>query len=430
MNRRQFLNYSVGAAAGVGLGGMLKAAGQSLKTVRIGVIGTGGRGIGMLKGLLHNEGVKVPAVCDIRESAAELAVKVVQKRIGTTPEKYTRGEYDYRRLLERDDIDAVMICTPINWHAGMAIDAMKAGKDAASEVVLSPYNDKNWEVVRTKERTGRHFMMLENYCYMRNNMMIYKMSRQGLFGRVYYGECAYIHNCKSLRFTGDGKLTWRGELNRDTYGNAYPTHALGPIAKCFGLNDGDRITECVTMGTRGEVLKEYAAEKFGKDSEAAQIDYKMNEMTTCLLKLASGGMISLFYDSNSCGPADCFYLVQGSKARYNSRYNGIAVGEVHHWSKMDEYRDKYEHPYWARDGKKAQASGHGGGDFFVLRDFVEMVRQGREPWIDVYDAASWSSICQCSRESLDLGSRAVEVPDFTSGRWKDKNWRSGNMKPA
>ena len=78
---------------------------------------------------------------------------------------------------------------------------------------------------------------------------------------------------------------------------------------------------------------------------------------------------------------------------------------------------------WKRDGAAAEKAGHLGGDFFVLREFVDMIRRDREPWIDVYDAASWSAITHCSSESIRRGSSPVQIPDFTKGRWKDPNWR-------
>jgi hypothetical protein len=56
-----------------------------------------------------------------------------------------------------------------------------------------------------------------------------------------------------------------------------------------------------------------------------------------------------------------------------------------------------------------------------------MVRHDREPWIDVYDAASWSAIFECMRRSLDHQNAAIEIPDFTGGRWKDSNWRKGRL---
>ena len=65
-------------------------------------------------------------------------------------------------------------------------------------------------------------------------LMVRKMAEEGLFGDITYAECGYVHDCRSLAFDGEGKLTWRGEMARDHAGNLYPTHDLGPIAKCIG----------------------------------------------------------------------------------------------------------------------------------------------------------------------------------------------------
>lgn len=81
-------------------------------------------------------------------------------------------------------------------------------------------------------------------------------------------------------------------------------------------------------------------------------------------------------------------------------------------------------------GAAAAKAGHGGGDYFVLRDFAEMVRTDREPWADVYDGASWSVVYHCSRESIDRQGASVEVPDFTNGRWKAATWRQDHDRPA
>jgi hypothetical protein len=62
-----------------------------------------------------------------------------------------------------------------------------------------------------------------------------------------------------------------------------------------------------------------------------------------------------------------------------------------------------------------------------MYDFVKMVREDKEPWIDVYDAASWSSLIFCSKLSLDRNGARVPMPDFTEGQWKSSNWRSERM---
>lgn len=177
-------------------------------------------------------------------------------------------------MLERDDFDAVLIATPVKWHAPMSIDAMKAGKHVGSEVPASDVLEELWELVRTKVKTGKHYMLLENYIYSSWSMLVYNMAQKGLFGDIYYGEGAYIHDCKNLLFGGkEGILTWRGEKTRDCWGQSYSTHALGPVSKWMGINDGDRLEYMTTMMNKPRALQEYVAKKFGTDSKQAKIDF-------------------------------------------------------------------------------------------------------------------------------------------------------------
>jgi hypothetical protein len=69
----------------------------------------------------------------------------------------------------------------------------------------------------------------------------------------------------------------------------------------------------------------------------------------------------------------------------------------------------------------------GGIDYHCISDFVKMLREDREPWIDVYDAAARSSIIFCSKLSLDRNGPRVPMPDFTDGKWKDPTWRKDRM---
>ena len=62
-------------------------------------------------------------------------------------------------------------------------------------------------------------------------------------------------------------------------------------------------------------------------------------------------------------------------------------------------------------------SGHGGMDYFVLNAFVETLKRGIAPPLDVYDAAAWSVITPLSEQSIAEGGAPQAVPDFTRGRW-------------
>ena len=136
IHRRHFLR--IGAAAGLAAGLQRGASGQDkAKPVRLGVIGVGGRGTYLL-GMALKAGVEVPALCDIHPGHLARGIRVVAKaRGGKKPEGYSKGPYDYRRMLARDDLDAVIVTTPMQLHAEMSIDALRAGKHALSEVAAA-----------------------------------------------------------------------------------------------------------------------------------------------------------------------------------------------------------------------------------------------------------------------------------------------------
>jgi len=429
LNRRAFLKSGALTWAAVRAAADTQVPNLSEKSVRFGVVGLGNRGRHLLRLLMGFPGVQVPAICDLSEKALEAAAEVVIRAGGSPPARYSKAPNDYTAMLRRTDIDAVLIATPTKWHCPQAIAAMNAGKHVGSEVPAGFTLEELWELVRTKERTGRRYILLENYLYMRHNMMVLDMVRQGLFGELYYAECSYIHDCRFMLFKPDGSLDWWGEFARDSYGSDYPTHALGPVSKWFGLNEGDRMEYCTAMMSTPRVLKEYAARKFGPDSPQAKIDFAVGDYTSVLIRTASGKLIRVDYDVNSPRPESHFYLAQGTRGVYDSRKGIHFEGEGEKWTPAETYLTRYDHEYWRTAGAAAEASGHGRGDYFVIRDFVEMVREDREPWIDVYDAASWSSIYHCSRQSIDGRGASVDIPDFTQGKWKDASWRAGQLGP-
>ncbi|MEA1951309.1 MAG: gfo/Idh/MocA family oxidoreductase, partial [Planctomycetota bacterium] len=251
---------------------------------------------------------------------------------------------------------------------------------------------------------------------------------RGVFGTPTYAECGYVHDCRYLMFTPDGKLTWRGEMTRDWAGNNYPTHSLGPVADWFGVNRGDRLVSLVTSATGNPALMDYLDKHLPKDSPVRKMKFKGTDSSTTLIKTAKGGLIDLRFDLHSPRPtAGPYYALQGVKASYDSTLGekvwieGRTKG--HKWEPIANYKKEFEHPLWTKLRDKASGTGHGGGDFFVIHQFIEAVRNGNSP-IDVYDSAVWSSIMELSAKSLAEGSSVVEIPDFTEGKWKTRKRRT------
>jgi hypothetical protein len=75
---------------------------------------------------------------------------------------------------------------------------------------------------------------------------------------------------------------------------------------------------------------------------------------------------------------------------------------------------------WTQFQAQAAGTGHGGGDFFVVNEFLKTVRSGSPPPIDACDAAAWSVVIALSGKSLAEGGAPQEIPDFTRGKWESR----------
>ena len=155
-DRRDFLGLGSAAVAGLAAT-MIRPShlfASANKTVRLGFIGVGGRGIGHVARTLKRDDVEVPAICDIDTDNLNRALTVVEKARGKKPEGYSKGEQDFQRMVVRDDLDGVIISTPWRWHGPMAIATMEAGKYAGVETPGLITLQECWDVVSTWEKTG------------------------------------------------------------------------------------------------------------------------------------------------------------------------------------------------------------------------------------------------------------------------------------
>jgi predicted dehydrogenase len=134
MTRRSFLTRTSTAALGLGLSArvMSRAQGANDKVV-MGIIGAGGMGRSNLSGLLKVPGVEFAAVCDVDKAQQDKALEILKKAGQPDPKVYG----DFREVLDRKDIDAVLIATPDHWHAIPFIAACEAGKDIYCEKPIS-----------------------------------------------------------------------------------------------------------------------------------------------------------------------------------------------------------------------------------------------------------------------------------------------------
>lgn len=453
-NRRSFLKFTGLAGIGLAGGGVLKGfakqpsketktgnglnnpykqvfnmsgyAAPKIETVRLGFIGLGQRGPNHLRNMCKLDGVDIKALCDIRASSVEKAKKSLD---GTShkPELYAGSADVWKKVCDRNDIDAVYIATPWDLHVPMAVYAMEQGKHVFVEVPAAVTIDECWKLVETSERTRRHCMMLENCCYDFFELLTLNMARHGYFGDLVHTEGAYLHNLLGLNFKKDGYFDmWRLKENAKRNGNIYPTHGLGPVCQAMNINRGDKMDYLVSMSGNDFLMGKTARELAAKDDffkPYADKHFRGN-MNTTTIRTQSGRTIMIQHDVTSPSIYSRIHKIVGTKgtALKYPLPGKISNDTKENWlseAEMSELALKYQPPIVKKIGEMAkEVGGHGGMDFLMDWRVVDCLRNGLPLDQDVYDAALWSSIAPLSEQSVANRSGAVDIPDFTNGSWK------------
>ena len=447
MDRRKFLKAGAiaGVGATVGTGEVMakdvkdKAATilkkRDDRKARIGFIGVGLRGRNHLGVILRRDDVEIPAICDIDPDAISASQKMIREFGYPDAAVYTGSEKAFEEMLERDDIDGVIIATPWLWHTRMAVAAMKAGKYAGVEVSAANTIDECWDLVNTYEETGVPCMILENVCYRRDVMAILNMVREDMFGEMVHLECGYQHDLREVKFNngsqaygggvefGDNAFSeakWRTLHSVHRNGDLYPTHGIGPVAVYTDINRGNRFVSLTSTASKGRGLHDFVVDRGGRDHPNAAVDFKLGDVITTVIRTQNEESIIVSHDTNLPRPYSLGFRVQGTNGLWMDINRSLyiqGVSPAHRWEEAAPYLEKYDHPLWKKYAEKATGSGHGGMDFFVDHAFVESVKRGVDTPLDAYDAAAWSAISPLSEASISAGNAPQAFPDFTRGMW-------------
>lgn len=159
--------------------------------IRVGVVGVKGMGAGHIKHLLTgmpDENVEIGAVCDVWEKARASAQAAAQL-------KDDQVYADYRRMLDRRDLDAVLVATPDHWHAPISIAAMESGRDVYVEKPMTRRLDDAFRMFEAVRRTGRRVQLGTQGCTDPRNHRAREIVRSGALGRLLWAQASYCrHN--------------------------------------------------------------------------------------------------------------------------------------------------------------------------------------------------------------------------------------------
>lgn len=363
---------------------------KTKKIIRLGIFGLR-RGSNFVEETLLNNGELV-AFCDRDVQRMEKAAE----RLPEKPAFYT----DFDAFLEHD-MDAVFLANNFNEHASYAIRCLEKGLHVLTECTSNSTMAEGVALVRAAEKSNAIYMLAENYPFMQFNQEMRRVYRGGTLGKALFAEGEYNHpsDPANTSLTTDLKpypTHWRNYLPR-TY---YITHSLAPLMYITGSRPvrvtampvyapaeenvpvgsmvGDRAAIITCLNDDNSVYRVTGHARFGAEE---------NSYRVCAIK----GQIE---------------NVRGGDGKVMLRYNPWET------PKGLPTESCYK-PSWPEESRElVRKSGHGGSDFFVIKEFFDCIREGRQPEFDAYFATTCASVGILGHRSLMEKGVPYDIPDF------------------
>ena len=395
-----------------------------MKDIKVGFIGLGGRGQGLLGDVVLPQKEQVTAVCDAYEDRARKGAELVVNAGQAEPAVYI----DYNDVIKDENVNTIIVATAWESHVEIALAAMYAGKAVAIEVGGAYELKHCYDLVEAYEKTGTPFLFLENCCFGRRELMALNMVKKGLFGEVVHCAGGYQHDLRyEISFGKENRhYRLRNYLSRNC--ENYPTHDLGPIAKVLDINHGNRMLTLSSTASKAAGLRDYIKENKSDDEFLKNQTFAQGDVVTTVIKCARGETIVLTLDTTLPRYYSRNFTVRGTKGMYEEVTDSVFLDRkediahdfswrAHCVGNAKDYEEEYDHPIWKKYIQEGIKGGHDGMDWLEFETFFRCLRVDAPMPVVVYDSASWMSVTALSEISIAKGGAVVEIPDFTGGKW-------------
>ena len=379
-----------------------------MKTVKIGVFGIY-RGGTFYDTIRYNNG-EIVAVCDKDESRLAEA----KEKLGDDLATYT----NFEDFINHEGLEAVFLSNYFCEHAPYAVKALEKGIHVLSECASNSTMAEGVALVRACEKSGAFYMISENYPFMKFNHEINRIAEGGTLGKILYGEGEYNHphDPRDRRYNASLRpfsKHWRVRLPR----SYYVTHALAPLMYFTGATP-KRVTAMACYAP----FDQNDPQNYCQIADRAAIIMTQNDDDSVFRVT---GCAAFAGHENS-------YRLCGTKGQVeNLRESNHILLRYNEWDApegMSGYNCYL--PEWNDPDAEAieKIGGHHGGDFLVMREFLNCIRENRKPRMDVYFATAMASVGILAHRSILEGGTSYDIPDFRKEEDRVK-YENDNLTP-
>ena len=361
------------------------------KTIKFGIFGLR-RGASFYKTILLNNG-DIVAVCDREENK----LKDAQENLGDGVALY----HDFDEFINHPGLEAVFLCNNFHQHTEFAIKALEKNIHVLSECTSNSTMAEGVALVRAAKKSKAIYMIAENYPFMKFNQEMKRVFQGGTLGKALFAEGEYSHphdpnDEKTIKYLRPYENHWRNYLPR-TY---YITHSLGPLMYITGAKP-IRIT---------------AMPVFAPHPTDTLMGPNSGDRAAIITCLNDDDSVFRVTGCAAFGSHENSYRICGMKGQIENLRDGTGrvVLSYNEWDTPEGLPSRicYDPKWKDKDSRLIEASGHGGGDFLVIREFFECITENKRPFFDVYCATTMASVGILAHRSLLERSTPYDIPDF------------------
>ncbi|MBO5463432.1 MAG: Gfo/Idh/MocA family oxidoreductase [Clostridia bacterium] len=362
-----------------------------MKKIKFGIFGLG-RGSSFYDSIIANDGDLV-AVCDFDEN-----------KFASAKEKFSdvTTYTDFDEFINHEGLEAVFLCNYFHEHAEYAIKALEKNIHVLSECTSNISMGDGVALVRAAEKSDAYYMIAENYPFMKFNQEMRRVYRSGVLGKVLFAEGEYNHpilNQKDIKKYCPNSKHWRYHIPRIYY----ITHSLGPLMYITGAVP-KRVTAMPIFAPLNE------------ENGGGSLYWRLPDRSAVVTCLNDDDSVFRVTGWSHFGGHANTYRVAGElgqieNIRGEDNKVVLSFNEEHTPEGMERV-SKYDADFSPEDKEDAENAGHGGGDYFIIREFFNSIRENRKPMFDEYFATTMASVAILGhRSALEYGV-PYDIPDF------------------
>jgi hypothetical protein len=389
--RRQFIKHAaiLGPAITLFPSWLTASTGSRL---RIAFIGAGAWGRQYLQTALQHKGLDVRAICEHDAAAIQQTKQIFSKAGIALPVLYNEGGADYKKLLARTDIDAVIIATPWHTHYEITKAAMLAGKHVACGAIMGSTVEEHWDIVNTSKQTGKQYVTLDELSYRRDLMAVTTLVKEGKMGEL-----------KSIHAGAD-----YASLRHSTTDNnqPYPVYPAAATANLLGISTANQYVSLSVQQRQQDYMVGKTHTKTGKP---------YNYVTR--------GLVSTIHLGTSNNQSVILQSNFNTKESISTGFRLLATGGS--WMDVSKHVQitgesavrlslTDNNALWNTGLAQYKQAAVQENIAMALHEFVHAVQQPAKENLPVYAAATNSVIGVLADASAQQGGATIQFPNFYS----------------